>query len=294
MVQQVTKRRMTLRRVLTWAIVTFLVLCLALALYPFAEAKWLKTTRREITVPALPPEFDGLRVAVLSDIHHGPYLGLDFVRRAVDRANALHPDVIVLLGDYVHRSPQYIEPCIAELARLRARAGVYAVLGNHDHWESAPRTRDALAQAGIVELTNTGIWLTRGPARLRLCGVDDLWEGTQSLPAALDDCTEKDAAILLSHNPDYVEEIRDRRVRLVLSGHTHGGQVNIPLRGPPVLPSRYGQKYAEGLVTTPYTQVFVTRGIGTITPPVRFNCRPEIALLTLRSTVVTSHGRIGD
>ena len=118
-------------------------------------------------------------------------------------------------------------------------------------------------------------------ARLRICGVGDLWTDRQDLKTALGDATPGDAVLLLSHNPDFVETIRDRRVGLVLSGHTHGGQIVLPGYGAPVVPSRYGQKYLYGLVQGPCCQVFVTRGVGTVTPPVRFLCRPEIVLITL-------------
>ena len=276
-----TARRIRRRRLLRWGVSGGLAFCVALATYSLVEPRWVRVTRCRIAVPALPPEFEGTTVALLTDIHHGQYLAIGRVRSVVERTNALGADVVALGGDYVYRGPQYIEPSIAELGKLRAKLGVYAVLGNHDHWEGADRTRAALAAAAIRELTNTGVWLTKGSARIRLCGVDDLWEGRQDLTAALGDCGDAEAAILLSHNPDYVEEIRDSRVRLVLSGHTHGGQVNVPLVGPLVLPSRYGSKYAAGLVKTPHTQVFVSRGIGTIRPPVRFNCRPEIVLITL-------------
>jgi predicted MPP superfamily phosphohydrolase len=111
--------------------------------------------------------------------------------------------------------------------------------------------------------------------------VDDLWRGYQDLPAALGRATPRDAVILLSHNPDYVETIRDPRVGLILSGHTHGGQVNLPIIGPPILSSVYGQKYAHGLVQGPVTRVFVSRGVGTIAPHVRLFCKPEIVLVTL-------------
>jgi len=270
-------RRKFLRRVV-WG---GLGACGALAVYPFVEARFFRITRRRVAVPMLPEPFAGTTVALVADIHHGPYFGIGFVRSVVDSTNELGADIVALGGDYVYREPKYIEPCIAELAKLRARLGVYAVLGNHDHWESAPRTRAALEKAGIAELDNTGVWLRSSGARLRLCGVDDLWTGTQDLAAALGDCGGDEAAILLSHNPDYAEGIRDERVRLVLSGHTHGGQVNIPFIGPPVVPSDYGAKYARGLVRAPHTQVYISRGLGTIAPPVRFNCRSEIVVIEL-------------
>lgn len=133
----------------------------------------------------------------------------------------------------------------------------------------------------IVEMTNSGVWLERRGARLRLSGVGDFWEDVQDLDQALGDTEPSETAILLSHNPDFVENLTDRRVGLVLSGHTHGGQVVLPIVGAPRVPSSYGQKYLHGLVKTPHTQVFVTRGLGTVTLPVRFCCRPEVMLITL-------------
>ena len=146
-------------------------------------------------------------------------------------------------------------------------------------------TRRALAENGLTELTNTGVWLERGGSRLRLCGVDDWATGRPDLRRALGDTRLGDACLLLSHNPDFVEHIRDPRVDLVLSGHTHGGQVVLPLIGAPVTASRYGQKYVHGLVQGPSARVYVSRGVGTIGPPVRFGCPPEVTLLTLRQSV---------
>ena len=192
------------------------------------------------------------------------------------------PTSSLLAGDYMHRRADYIAPGIAELGKLRAPLGRFAVRGNHDNREfDAASSRAALAEAKMPDLNNTGVWLERGGARLRICGVGDLWTDYQDLAAALGDATTDDAVLLLSHNPDFVETIRDPRVGLVLSGHTHGGQVVVPGFGAPIVPSRYGQKYLHGLVQGPCSQVFVTRGVGTITPPVRFLCRPEVVLITL-------------
>jgi predicted MPP superfamily phosphohydrolase len=250
--------------------------------YSLLEAKWLGVNRVTLTIPNLPEAFKGKRVAFLADLHHGPYVPLPYIRHAVDMANGLEPDLIALGGDYPHRGVAYVEPCIKELGRLRAPLGVYAVLGNHDHYDGVqPHVSAALREQGIPELTNRGRWIETEGARLWLCGVGDYWRDTQDLPAALGPTTMKDAVILLSHNPDYVEEIDDARVGMVLSGHTHGGQVDLPIIGAPVVPSLYGQKYVHGLVQGPVAKVFVTRGIGTITPPVRLFCKPEIVLATL-------------
>ena len=222
-----------------------------------------------------------MRILFIADIHHGPWTGLSYVCSVVSVANQLSPDLILLGGDYVHKNRSYIAPCFEVLRALKAPMGVYGVLGNHDHWQSASETKAAMSASGITELTNTGVWLSKGTGRLRLGGVGDLWEDTQDLPAALGDATASDASILLSHNPDYTENVTDTRVGLILSGHTHGGQIVFPAIGAPFVPSRFGQKYLHGLVKTAHTQVFVSRGLGTLTPPLRFCCRPELNLITL-------------
>ena len=249
--------------------------------YPFLEAKWCRVARRTIALPNLPPPFRGMTVALLADVHHGPFVPLAYIRQVVELTNALGADLVLLAGDYMHRSADYIAPGIAELGKLTAPLGRFAVRGNHDNREFTAITQSALAEAKLPDLNNTGVWLERRGARLRVCGVGDLWTDVQNLPAALGDATLDDAVLLLSHNPDFVETIRDPRVGLVLSGHTHGGQVVVPGFGAPIVPSQYGQKYLYGLVQGPCAQVFVTRGVGTVTPPIRFLCRPEVVLITL-------------
>jgi predicted MPP superfamily phosphohydrolase len=234
-----------------------------------------------ISMPQLPPSFHGTTIAFLSDIHHGRFTGIDYINEAVRTTNGLSPDLVLLGGDYTHGNNRYAEPCMQALGRLKARWGTYGVMGNHDHWYGVDRTRRSMNNAGIVELTNGGAWLEQSGERLRIAGVGDLWEDKQDLHAALGDTQPQETAILVSHNPDFVEGITDRRVGLVLSGHTHGGQVVLPVVGAPRVPSRYGQKYLYGLVKTQDTQVYVTRGVGTVTPPVRFCCRPEIAFITI-------------
>jgi predicted MPP superfamily phosphohydrolase len=249
--------------------------------YTLLEAGWLSVDARTLSVARLPAAFKNLKVAFLSDLHHGPYTGLTYIQHCAKWTLDWKPDLIVLGGDYVHNDPKYIAPIFEVLKSLRAPLGTFGVLGNHDHWESAKQTRASMADASITDLTNKGVWLDRNGARLRLGGVGDLWEDAQDIQSALGDATANDAALLLSHNPDYAETLQDARVSLMLSGHTHGGQVQLPFIGAPILPSRYGQKYLEGLVQAPKTQVFVSRGVGTISPPVRFRCRPQVHFLTL-------------
>lgn len=249
--------------------------------YSAIEAGWIDVTPITIPVSRLPRAFVGTRIVLLTDIHLGPFTSVAYVNAIVARALSLQPDLILLGGDFIHHGAEYIQPVFAALSPLTAPLGVFAVLGNHDHYHGATECSEAMAVAGIRELTNTGVWLTKSGERLRVAGVGDLWEGVQDLPAALGDCPAGETSLLLSHNPDFAESIRDRRVGLVFSGHTHGGQVVFPLVGPPYIPSRYGSKYLRGLVAAPNTQVFVSRGLGTITPPLRFCCRPEINVVTL-------------
>ena len=250
--------------------------------YAVFEAKACRVVRHTVALPRLRDEFAAMSVAFLSDIHHSAVVPRSYIREVVEMTNALAPDLILLGGDYITHGREWAEPCAAELGRLRAPAGVFAVLGNHDHYGRASGTvRRALRKHGIVELTNSGVWLRRRSARLRICGVGDLWCARQDLNAALGDTGPDDAALLLSHNPDYVERIRDPRVGLVLSAHTHGCQCVFPVVGAPCVPSRYGQKYLSGLCQGPVAKVFVTRGVGTLTPAVRFRCPPEVALISL-------------
>ena len=261
------------------------------AAYALREARTCVVERVEIVPRHLPEAFDGLKIAFLTDTHFGPFVTLSYLHEVVEMTNALIPDVIALGGDYVQRQrvlyPQgnqrhLIAPGVAALAGLRAPLGCYAVLGNHDHKVSAMLTRRALQENGFIELTNTRIALERGGARLTVCGVDDLRTGKPDLRRALGNHGTDEACILLTHNPDIVQKIRDPRVDVVLSGHTHGGQVVLPLVGAPFTASRYGQKYRAGLVQGPTARVYVSRGVGTIGLPIRWDAPPEITLITLR------------
>jgi predicted MPP superfamily phosphohydrolase len=258
-----------------------------------AEPRWFRVSRRELTLKGLPPELDGLRVVQLTDIHHGPWLSLAYVREVVEASNALEPDLVLLTGDYVHRSPAYVRPVVEALAGLRARIGVLGVFGNHDWKEDVGLMRRDFGKTDILLIDNGRRVLTsdrrlaaEARAGLALCGVDDLWWGRPDYGRALGGLPADMPRLLLAHNPDVAEERgltrSGLRVDLMVSGHTHGGQVYLPFLGTPYLPSRYGQKYARGLVQGPACPVFVCRGIGTTTLPVRLGIPPEIAVLQFR------------
>jgi uncharacterized protein len=250
--------------------------------YGLFEAGWVRIDRQSLPLVRLPQSFDGTTLAFLADIHHGPFTNIDYVAAVVRTTLALRPDLIVLGGDYSLKDGKYIRPCFEVMAALTAPLGVFGVLGNHDYWHGVTETRAAMTAAGVIELTNAGVWVRRGSDRFRLAGVDDLWTGNANAIDALGDAKRDDACLLISHNPDFAEKLRDARVGLVLSGHTHGGQVVFP-GGAPFVPSAYGQKYLRGLVQAPETLVYVSRGLGTSGVPVRVASRPEINLITLKS-----------
>jgi predicted MPP superfamily phosphohydrolase len=259
-----------------------------------AEPRWFTVTRRTFPVRGLPPSLDGLRLVQLTDIHHGPWLSLDYVREVISACNALRPDLVLLTGDYILQSSVYVRPVAQELAQLRPTIATLAVPGNHDWSEGGrPLVRQEFAAAGLPLIVNDrkvltpGRELVDGAAKgLALCGVDDLWRGNPDPRLALAGLPPEMPRVMLSHNPD-VAELREfvrsgLRVDLMICGHTHGGQVHIPGIGRPFVPSRFGAKYAEGLVQGPVCPVFVCRGIGTATVPMRIGVPPEIAVIELR------------
>ncbi|HAK96253.1 MAG TPA: metallophosphoesterase [Planctomycetes bacterium] len=241
----------------------------------------LNVSRRRIALSRLPAAFEGLTVAFLADFHHSLCVPLSLIRDAAALAMSARPDLVLLGGDFITGRRRYAAPCIAALGGLAAPFGVFAVLGNHDHGAGERAVRAELARRGIRELFNAGVWLERGGARLRLGGVGDLWRATQDLPAALGDVRAGEGALVLTHNPDFAEEIESDGVDLLLAGHTHGGQAVLPLAGAPFTPSRYGEKYREGLARGPKCLVYVTRGVGTSALPVRIGCPPEVSVLEL-------------
>ena len=257
---------------------------IAAAGYGMAESTQLVVTRPTLRIPNLPSGFAGTRVAFVTDLHHGPRVSLETVASIVRTTLALEPDLIVLGGDYTSADAKYVGPAFDLLKLLRAPLGVYGVLGNHDyHGTTLAPTKAALARSHIAELTNRNTRITRRGESLVLAGVDDLWHGRIDLGAALSGVKPGDACVLLSHNPDVAETLTDPRVGHVLSGHTHGGQVVIPGLGAVFTPSRYGQKYARGLVQAPRVPVYVSAGTGMSAVSVRTFCPPEIALLTLEA-----------
>jgi len=264
------------------------------------EPRWIQITRIAVPIHGLSSRLDGFTIAQLSDLHLGPDVGTGHIRHAVDLTNDLAPDLIVLTGDFVSRSASYARPCAQELSRLVAPHGVYAITGNHDEWTDEDVVTAELRQVGIHVLRNETHQIQSGTGTFWLIGIDDagvtgitgsnvsesefaaLWvEQRDAYQRLMADLPSGEPVILLVHNPDFVETVSLENISLALCGHTHGGQVRLPIMGPLVLPSLYGLRYAGGLVECGGTPVYVNRGIGLISPPLRFLCRPEITLLRL-------------
>jgi len=233
-----------------------------------------------IWLDALPCAFHGLRIVQISDIHHGLFLPKAWLSEAVRQANRLNPDIIALTGDFVTYSRRNIGPAAEVLGRLRARYGVYAVLGNHDFRVDPLAVTDALRRQHIDVLRNRHVTVWFGGESICVAGVDDYGYGAD-LRRAMRGVPRETASILLAHNPRVIHLASRNNVSLVLSGHTHGGQVNLPLLG-----SVYGRsperlRYKIGWDRMAATQIYVSRGIGTIVLPWRLRCPAEIAHLEL-------------
>ncbi|MCF6312884.1 MAG: metallophosphoesterase [Verrucomicrobiales bacterium] len=228
----------------------------------------------------------GLRIAMVSDFHFDELQEGALIARCVEKINAQQPDLIILCGDYVSHDHEPVEPLAQHLAKLTAPLGVFAVLGNHDHWAGASQVTRQLTRAGIQVLRNQAETLTYRHSPFQLAGLGSVWVGDAHLKTALPLLSKKSLpAILAVHEPDFFDRInQDPRIALQLSGHTHGGQVCAPFYGAMRLPS-WGKNYISGLYRRHHSHIYVTRGVGTLFPHVRFCCPPEISLLTLTAPV---------
>ena len=254
----------------------------------FIEPNRLVTRYATIEIPNWPEQLDGLKIAVLSDIHAGgSFIDDKKLRLIVKRTNDLHPDLIVILGDYMSGNgwvSRRVEPEVigAVLKDLNAPLGTFSVLGNHDTWYSVGKVRTGLERNNIRVLENEATSIQAGGTSLWLVGLADLWTRPQRIDETIAKVPEGQTVIALTHNPDIFPKL-PQRVPLLLAGHTHGGQVRFPLIGSVVQASDFGERYLRGHVFENNHHLFVTTGIGTSIMPVRFGVTPEIVLLTVKS-----------
>ena len=252
----------------------------------FIEPDRLVVHSETITIDAWPQELNGMRIAMIGDIHTDThYVNEAKLQRIVDLTNAQHPDLIVLLGDYIHggrNNSEHVEPEVTAryLKNLQAPLGVYAVLGNHDWWYNGERVRQAFESEGIPILEDEVTELNWHGKSFWLAGLADLWTRPQHIGPTIAKVPAGSTIIALTHNPDIFPDL-SQSVPLLLAAHTHGGQVNIPLIGTPIVPSRFGSKYNAGHIFENNHHLFVTTGIGTSIMRVRFRVPPEIVILKI-------------
>jgi predicted MPP superfamily phosphohydrolase len=238
--------------------------------------------RRDFEIQGLPEAFDGFRIVQISDLHCGPFVSGRRVARWVDTANRLEPDLVAVTGDLIASGTAFVDVVAGALGNLRARDGVFAAMGNHDYFGIDDAMVHALEAAGLTVLRNRGVELQRGTGAIYLAGVDDTWSRRHDLPRALAARPPGMPAVLLAHDPVLFPEAAEQRVDLVLSGHTHGGQVAVPLLARKLNLARLITRFTSGVYQLGKSTLYVNRGLGTTGPPVRLAVAPEIAVLTLR------------
>ncbi|MBN1875538.1 MAG: metallophosphoesterase [Anaerolineae bacterium] len=263
-------------------------------------AELVEVVELSVRIRSLPAALDKATLVQLSDIHVTPFLDLEYLRHVIALANAVSPDIVVLTGDYVTGNATYSKVAARELARLQARYGVYAILGNHEIWTDPDVITANLEAVGITVLRNARAAVCvedkvrKSAGVLWLLGLDDqgtgvckdftlfraIWERQrQVLADLLASIPEDEPRVLLIHNPDFVAMLPDARLDLMLAGHTHGGTINVSLIGLTLSPSCFGQTYMAGLTQVGATQLYVNRGIGGF--KVRINARPEVTVMKL-------------
>ncbi|GAC1345185.1 MAG: metallophosphoesterase [Myxococcales bacterium] len=260
-----------------------------LALAPFALSAYgtifgARGLRREsVTVPVtnLPPQFRGLRIVQLSDLHSGRHVSAARLLRIARRAARLRPDLLVVTGDIVHNSPAFAAQAADAIGRIPSRYGTFACLGNHDFAAGADAVERALTSAGVQVLRNRGVLLERDGAGMWLCGVDDPWSDRLDLRAALLGRPAATATVLLSHQPSTWPLAQRAGVHLQLSGHTHGGQLALLWLHRSLSLARLITPFVAGLYRVGASYLYVNRGAGSVMPMVRIGARPEVTELTL-------------
>lgn len=249
-----------------------------------------RIVRRDVALRRWPERLEGFTIALLSDFHYDPVFSVHPLKTAIGMVNDLKPDLIALTGDFVSLPPFYSndekaaaasEPCAQLLKQMHAPHGLWAVLGNHDYFSDPRRVADALSGVDIQVLSNRSTPIESNGGRFWLTGVNDVLGGEADLDATLHEIPNNEATVLLVHEPDYADHVARFPVDLQLSGHSHGGQVRIPFVHPFYLPE-LGRKYVAGFYQIGPLSLYTNAGLGTVALPVRFNCPPEITLLTIR------------
>jgi len=239
------------------------------------ERTYVEVNKIEIRLVNLPSEFEGFSIVQLSDFHHGKFISLKYIKKCLKLAAELRPDILALTGDYVDTEEDYIVPLAESLKPYATSIPTYAVLGNHEYWADAKFIAEKLKSAGVNVLLNQNVPLQRNGARIWLLGIDDV-EGDFRPRTAVRGINKDEVKILLAHNPCSIDSAVKNEIDLLLCGHTHGGQITLPLLGPIFLNGTNGKRYPSGLFQVEKTQMYVSKGLGVSILPLRFRTRPEI------------------
>lgn len=280
--------RKFIRRIISFTIFLAIVGIIGFS-YSYYEARNLNVRKYDFVHKDIPNSFIDKKILFISDIHCNEYYTPADVADLVKLANRMKPDIIVLGGDNTNADTTYSTSFFKEISNLKAAYGVYSVLGNHDYWEDLELIKKGINQCGFNVCDNVSYWIYEGADSIKIGGVGDMWEEEQILERTIYDVSSNDFCILLSHNPDFIEEINTDKVDLMLSGHTHGGQVTIFGLYAPIMPSAWkphlkntGQKYRYGWKELNGVQLYVTTGVGMGKFPFRFFAPPEIVEITLK------------
>ncbi len=251
----------------------------------FVEPSWVEVTQIQLKLPRLPAAFSGFRLAQISDVHFGGWMTRERFLPSLEQLYTQNPDALAITGDFIvgrwDTAFHGLDSVKETFRKLAERIPTFAVLGNHDHWTDPEMVRSFLHDTGIREMRNDVFTFEKAGQRLHLCGVDDIWEKKNDLKAVTTKLTAQDCAVLMAHEPDFADQsAASGFFDLQISGHSHGGQIVIPFYGPPMLPW-LGRKYHTGLYKVGEMFQYTNRGLGVISPPFRFNCRPEITVFTL-------------
>ena len=253
------------------------------------EPNRVRVVRQDVALKRWPERLNGFTIALLTDFHYDPVFSVHPIRASVDIVNGLGPDLVALTGDFVTEplfgpsaeGAKNADPCAEILGNIKARHGLWAVMGNHDTTTSPKRVTAALRNVGVQVLLNQSTPIERDGARFWLSGIGDAAERKSDLAATLRPIPSEESVVLLAHEPDFADHASRHPIDLQLSGHSHGGQIRFPFVPPLYLPA-LGKKYIWGRYAIGKLILYTNPGLGTVGIPARLNCPPEITILTLR------------
>lgn len=277
------------KKIFSFLIIPILVIGIMGFSYSYYEARDIRIVYYSFTHKDIPDAFDGKKIVFISDIHCNQYFTPNDVNSLVNQVNNLNPDFIFMGGDYTSKDSIYATPFFEAIELLKATHGIYSVMGNHDYWEDITLIKQGLVDAGSKICDNQSYWIHHNGDSIKIGGIGDMWEEEQILNNTINDVTDNQFCILLSHNPDFIDEIESSKVDLMLSGHTHGGQVTLFGLYAPIMPASWkphlpnsGQRYRYGWKEKNGIKLYVTSGIGMGNFPFRFFAAPEIVEITLK------------